>query len=97
MEPRTRLPGPLFLSDDCKPLTREEFSAAVSSLLEELGLQASHYITHSFYIGVATSAKEADIFDVYVKKLGRWQNDAFQRYIRPPALKLDSYSKQLAT
>ena len=93
---RGATPGPLFLSDDRKPLTRVAFCSEVSSLLEELGLTALHYNTHSFRIGAATSAKDAGISDVYVKKLGRWQSDAFQTYIKPPASKLASLSKQLA-
>ena len=61
---RGATPGPLFLSNNCKPLTWAEFSLAVSSLLEELGLTAaSHYDTHSFRIGAATSAKDAGISD----------------------------------
>ena len=87
---------PLFLSNDHKPLTQAEFSSAVSCLLEELGLTASHSNIHSFRIDAATSAKDAGISDVYVKKLGRWQSDAFQTYIKPPPAKLASLSKQLA-
>jgi len=90
-------PGPLFLSEDHKPLTRGMFSLAVSSLMDELGLQASLYSTHSFCIGAATSAKDAGISDIYVKQLGRWKSDAYQQYIRPLALKLASFSKQIAT
>ena len=92
---RGAVPGPLFLSEDQKPLTRTMFSSAVSNLLEELGLQASLYNTHSFRIGGATSAKDAGIPDVYVKKLGRWNSDVYQQYIRPSASKLASFSKQL--
>ena len=72
-------PGPLFLLENQKPLTRTTFSSAVSGFLNEL---ASHYNTHSFRIGAATSAKDAGISDVYVKELGRWKSDAFQHYIR---------------
>lgn len=93
---RGAAPGPLFLSEDQKPLTRAEFNSEVSILLEDLGLQSSHYNTHSFRLGAATSAKDVGISDVYVKKLGRWRSDAFQQYIRPPASKLASFSKQLA-
>ena len=69
---RGAAPGPLFLSDNCKPLTRVACSSAVSRLLEELGLQAAYYNTYSFRIGAATAAKDAGIFDGYVMKLGRW-------------------------
>lgn len=93
---RGAAPGPLFLSENLKPLTRVEFNSAVSSLLRELGLQASQYNTHSFRIGAATSVKEAGVSDIYVKKLGRWQSDAFQQYVKPPAAKLATFSKQLA-
>ena len=51
---RGAAPGPLFLSDNHKPLTPAAFSSAVSRLLEELGLQAAHYNTHSSWIGAAT-------------------------------------------
>ena len=94
---RGATPGPLFLFNDHKPLTRAEFSSVVSCLLEELELTISHYNAHSFRIDTATSAKFAGIFNVYVKKLSRWQSDAFQIYIKPPAAKLASLSKQLAT
>ena len=93
---RGATPGPLFLSEHQKPLTRAMFSSALSSRLRELGLQASLYNTHSFRIGGATSAKEAGIPDVYVKKLGRWRSDVYQRYVRPSAPELASLSKQLA-
>ena len=71
------------------------FSSALSNL-RELGLQASLYNTHSFQIGAATSAKEAGIPDVYVKKLGRWRSDVYQHYVRPSAPELASLSKELA-
>ena len=65
--------------------------------MDELGLQASLYNMHSFRTGAATSAKDTGIFDIYVKQLGSWKSDAYQQYIRPPALKLASFSKQIAT
>ena len=94
---RGAAPGPLFLSENLKPLTRVEFNSAVSSLLRELGLQASQYNTHSFRIGAATSVKEAGVSDIYVKKLGRWQSDAFQQYVKPPPAKLAAFSKVTTT
>lgn len=37
-------PGSLFLSENLKPFTLVEFDSAVSSLLEEMGLQALHMV-----------------------------------------------------
>ena len=47
-------PGPLFLSNNSKPLTQVAFSLAVSKLFEELGLHVANYNTHR--ISAATSA-----------------------------------------
>jgi len=41
----------------------------------QLGLDDTLYHTHSFRIGAATSAKEADITDSDIKMMGRWKND----------------------
>lgn len=52
------------------------------------GITLCIYNTHSFHIGAATSLKEVGVSDMYIKKLGRWQCDAFQQYVKPQASKL---------
>ena len=64
-------------------------------ILEKLSLKVHHYNTHSFRIGAATSAKQAGISDVHIKTLGRWQSDAYQRYIRTPPQQLANLTKIL--
>jgi len=44
----------------------------------------SWYNTHSFRIGGATSAAEADVSQATIQQLGRWRSQAYRCYIRPP-------------
>jgi len=90
-------PGPLFILEDGRMLTRQLFSTLLDDILEELHLDRGQFNTHSFRIGAATSAKEAGITDSHIKMLGRWQSSAYQRYIRTPPGTLAALSKTLAT
>ena len=51
-------PGPLFLTQQGKPLTRHYFSSPLTTIL---GLPVQKFNTHSFRIGAATSAKQVQI------------------------------------
>jgi len=62
--------GPLFMLKDDRGLTRQLFSTALSNLLKELHMDLRSYNTHSFRIGVATSAKTTNIPDTYIKMMG---------------------------
>ena len=64
-------PGPLFIFKDGKGLTRHRFSTALNNILLQLNLDKQQYNTHSFRIGAATSARQANIPDSYIKMLGR--------------------------
>ncbi len=41
---------------------------------------------HSFRIGAATFAAERGFSDAQIRSMGRWQSDAFRKYIRTPSL-----------
>ena len=73
------------------------FHAALQHIMEALKLNKRDYNTHSFRIGAATSASLANISDTHIQMLGRWQSNAFQRYIRPPPAELAKLSKSLAS
>ena len=49
--------------------------------LARAGIPTSGYFSHSFRIGAATSAAEADST---IQALGRWTSSAFMTYIRAP-------------
>ena len=89
-------PGPLFLFQDGRMLTRHLFSMAVDELLTELHMDKRLYNTHSFRIGAATSAIQANIPDIHVQMLGRWKSEAYKRYVRTSPQDLARLSKQLA-
>ena len=89
--------GPLFIYSDGRGLTRPLFKAALDDLFTDLHLDKKQYNTHSFRIGAATSAKQANIPDTYIKMLGRWRSDAYQCYIKTPPQDLARFSKQLIT
>ena len=90
-------PGPLFLTKEGQGLTRQLLSTLLDAVLTKLHLQPSRYNTHSFRIGAATSAAQADIPDRCIKILGRWKNDAYQQYIRMQPRELARFSQQLVT
>ena len=53
---RGKKPGPLFLFEDGRPLTRARFADEVRRALSSAGIDQSQYCTHSFRIGAATTA-----------------------------------------
>ena len=87
--------APLFILKDGRMLTRQLFSAFLNDILGKLQMNHSHFNTHSFRIGAATTAKEAGIDDTHIKMMGRWRSDAYQQYIRTPPKQLARFSKAL--
>ena len=75
--------GPLFTFSDGRPLTRQQLSSTVQSILHSAGYTGS-YSGHSFRIGAATTAAARGVPDHLIKTLGRWSSDAYQIYIRTP-------------
>ena len=74
---------PLFVLDNGGFLTREKLVSTLKELLQELGMEASHFSTHSFRIGATTTAARIGIPDSLIQQLGRWSSDVYRRYIRP--------------
>ena len=89
--------GPLFIMADGRRLTCQLFSDSLDNILASLRLDSGEYNTHSFRIGAATSASEAGIPDSTIMMLGRWQSNAYQRYIKTTPEKLAQLSQTLAT
>ena len=75
-------PGPLFLFEDGRPLTRARFADEVRRALSFAGIDQSQYCTHSFRIGAATTAAAKGIEDSIIKTLGRWESAAYLQYVR---------------
>jgi site-specific recombinase XerD len=90
------VPGHFFVYMDGLPLTRDRLVTAVRQALARAGMDISHYSGHSFRVGAATTASQAGLSDATVKMLGRWQLEAYQRYIRTPRESLAAISRHLA-
>ena len=87
-------PGQLFCFADGRPLTRQQLSSMVQSILHSAGYHGS-YLGHSFQIGAATTAAAQRVPDHLIKALGRWSSDAYQQYIHTPIGILTQVSSQL--
>ena len=88
---------PLFQFSDGRNLTRASLTNNLRALLHICGLDSSHYASHSFRIGAATTAGAAGIPDWLIKVLGRWKSDAYQSYIKTPTETLLQVPQNLAS
>ncbi len=86
--------GPLFISQQGVPLTREVFITKVQAALSRAGVNPDFYKSHSFRIGAATTAAAQGIND---STMGRWSSDAFQAYIKIPRQDFAEITKSLVT
>jgi hypothetical protein len=69
---RGEKPGPLFIFEDGRLLTRDRFVAALRSALEICSIDPSAYAGHSFRVGAATTAVMRRLQDSLIKKLGQF-------------------------
>ena len=89
--------GPLFIFEDGRSLTHQHFSSILDNLLSRLGFDTTQYNTHSFRIGAATTAAQANIPHTSIQMLGRWKSNAYQMYIKTPPQELARFSKYLSS
>jgi integrase len=74
--------GPLFQTSDSLPISYSKVTAHLRSAVQFIGLNPNHFKGHSFRIGAATYAASLGFSESLIQKLGRWNSDAFRRYIR---------------
>ena len=90
---RGKAPGPLFIFQDGKPLSRPRFVTEIKRALSAAGIDLKPYSSHSFRIGTATTAAKQGVEDSTIKMLGHWKSSACQCYT--PREQLASISKKL--
>ena len=73
--------GPIFLLNT-KSLTAKYFSLRFKQALIMCNLNPSLYAGHSFRIGAACYWASLGLSHIQIRRLGRWQSDAFLKYIR---------------
>jgi len=93
----TRGPAqPVFTAGQFSPLTRTHVTNTIRQLLQQAGLQAQFYSSHSFRIRAATTAAAEGLPAWLIKSLGRWSSDAYLTYVRCPQEVIQSYPSILA-
>ena len=79
---RSPAPGSFFVFEDGGVLSRQRLVTALTTALQEVGLDPSPYKGHSFCIGTATAAAKVGLSDFLIQTLGRWKSSTFQLYVR---------------
>ena len=74
--------GALFQFLGNSPVTHSFMSSKLHMLLQFIGLDPKCYKGHSFRIGAATNAVNMGFSEQYIRKLGRWNSNTIQKYIR---------------
>ena len=92
---RPPTPGPLFLLKSGNPLSRSFLVSSIRNALSTFDIDVSCYNGHSFRIGAATAAAQANIPDSTIKSLGRWRSSVFTRYLQPPVVAIAAHSARL--
>lgn len=77
-------PGYFLIHADFGPLTKFQIDCIMAASLARAGLACPHkkYSSHSFRIGAATAVYKVGMGPEGIKKVGSWQLQCFQRYIR---------------
>ena len=78
---RGSVPGPLFQHLNGVLVTQTEFDEWLTKVIKSCGLDSTRYKGHSFRIGAASHGAASGYSDTQIRLLGRWQSDAFKRYI----------------
>ncbi|XP_078614279.1 integrase/recombinase xerD homolog [Branchiostoma floridae x Branchiostoma japonicum] len=73
--------GPLFRLWSGTFLTRSNLTLVLRQALTMLGINSSHYASHSFRKGAATTAAERGIPPWLIQILGRWSSECYKLYI----------------
>ena len=70
-------PGPFFLTHENIPLSKGMFASEMRKALSICGIEQGAYLGHTFRIGAATAAAQAELSDSLIQILGRWNSGAF--------------------
>ena len=87
----------VFSKGTNSPLTRTTLTTILRQLLSRAGLCPSHYASHSFRIGAATTAAAVGLAPSLIKTLGRWNSDAYMTYVRCPQSVIATIPQRLST
>lgn len=78
--------GPLFCFMDQSPISRQFFTKQLQNCLKWCNKDIQSYKGHSFRLGAASYAAEIGTKDELIQLMGRWNSNAYKKYIRIPML-----------
>ena len=73
----------------------QRFCTLLNGLLTELHIDTRKYNALSFRIGVATTARQANILNPLIQLMGRWKSNTYLTYIKTPPMEMAKLSKYL--
>jgi site-specific recombinase XerC len=79
---RGNRPGPLFIFPDGVAISPRYFSQQLNLSLAWCRLANANIKPHSFRIGAATYAATQGFTSAQIRQMGRWNSNAFEKYIR---------------
>ena len=74
--------GQLYCMQDGIPLCRSHIDKILHKCLSVCDLDSSRYTGHSFRIGAASLVAEEGLSGSQIRAMGRWNSNAFRKYIR---------------
>lgn len=80
--------GPFFQFQDGSPVKHNFVAGKLSQILKFLGMDPKLYLGHSFRIGATTHFVNLGYSEAYIRKVGRWNSNAVQKYIRIHSFKV---------
>lgn len=72
--------GYLFIHSDGVQLTKHQLWVVTSKALDSLGLKGVKFGTHSFCIGVASTASVMGYSSAQIQSLGHWLSAVYKKY-----------------
>ena len=76
---QSKLPSdPIFTDDSNHPITRFWFQKHLKSVLLLSGTPTDNFSSHSFLIGMATTAAQKGLAQQQIQALSRWSSEAFK-------------------
>ena len=85
---RGRVTGPFFVYPGAIPVQSSHFAKLLSKSLIWAGMSSLDITPHSFRIGAATWAASQGYSEAQIQIMGRWQSNAFRKYIRISTFKI---------
>ncbi len=86
---------PLFSFSNNNFSTRQSWCRTLNNLLP--ASLNTHFSSHSFRIGVATTAAAANVPDWLTKVFGQWSSDCYQTFIHTPSTTIDTIPGMLSS